>query len=196
MSEIKVEGSSQGISEEVPPVIVEDVVDIVSEESPKTISDHLKNIVGIIGKYFKYSLIDSLIIGVANFVFMLVTSMPHSILISVIMGVTNIIPNVGPVIGAIIGAVILMFYDAKYVLWFLIFTVILQALDAVFIKPKLFGSSFGVSGLWMLIAMLVGGGLFGVVGMVLVVPVVAIVQYLYKNVYLPYQKKKNPEIPK
>ncbi|MCR5771741.1 MAG: AI-2E family transporter [Butyrivibrio sp.] len=162
---------------------------ISSTDKNEKIINHLKNIFGIIKTYFKCSLIDSLIIGVANFVFMFVMSMPHSILISIIAGITNIIPNVGPVIGAAIGGVILMFYDTKLALCFLAFTVILQILDGLIIKPKLFGESFGISGIWMFIAMLVGGGVFGVVGMILVVPVVAIVQYLYKNVYLQYKKR-------
>ncbi|MCR5032213.1 MAG: AI-2E family transporter [Lachnospiraceae bacterium] len=164
------------------------MTDLREDENKTTRSEHLKNILGIITKYFKWTLIDSAIIAVVNAAVMVFLKMPHSILISVIMGITNIIPNVGPVIGAVVGGVILMFYDVKQALWFLILTVILQIVDGLWLKPKLFGESFGISGVWMLIAMVVGGGIFGVVGMVLVVPVVAIVQYLYKKVYLPWKK--------
>ncbi len=154
------------------------------EKNKIILKNHIKNIVGIFAKYFKYSFIDSLIIGICNMIFMLIMGMPHSILISVIIAITNIIPNVGPVIGAVFGGVILMFYDTKMALWFLIFTIVIQIADGLVIKPKLFGDSFGISGIVMLVAMLIGGGVFGVVGMVLVVPVIAIVKYLYKNVYL------------
>lgn len=143
---------------------------------------HIKNIIGIIVTYFKCSLIDGIIIGVANFAFMYFMEMPWKIAISIIMGVTNLIPNVGPVIGALVGGVILAFYDMKLVLYFLIFTIIIQVIDGLIIKPKIFGDSFGISGVWMLIAMIVGGGVFGVIGMVLVVPVIAIAKYLYKSI--------------
>lgn len=167
------------------------MINFEDKETKEKIQTHLKNIWEIIVKYFKCTMIDSLIIGVVNYVFMLILGMPHSILISIIMGITNIIPNVGPVIGGAIGGIILMFYNSDQALWFLIFTVVLQAIDGIIIKPKLYGESFGISGLWMLVAMLVGGGIFGVVGLVLIVPIVAIAQYLYKNVYLPYKNKKD-----
>ncbi len=153
------------------------------------IADHLKNIGGIFAKYFKCTLIDSLIIGIANFIFMMIMGMPHGILISVVVGLTNIVPNIGPVFGAIIGAAILVFYNIKFALAFLIFTVILQILDSLVIKPKLYGESFGMSGVVTLIAMFIGGGIFGIPGMILVVPVVAIAQYLYKNVYKPHKNR-------
>ncbi len=159
------------------------MTDFKDEETKGKIVNHIKNIWEIFVKYFKCTVIDSLIIGVANYIFMLITSMPHSVLISVIMAITNIIPNLGPVIGAIIGGVILMFYDTKQALWLIVFTIILQILDGFVIKPKLYGSSFGVSGIVMLIAMLIGGGIFGVLGLVLVVPAVAVIQYLYKSYY-------------
>lgn len=152
---------------------------------------HIKNIFGIIIKYLKYSIIDGIIIGVLNYLFMLYMEMPWKIGISILMGITNLIPSVGPVAGAIVGGVVLAFYDIKQALWFLGFTVVLQTIDGLIIKPKLFGDSFGISGVWMLIAMIIGGGVFGVLGIIFVVPVVAIVKYLIKNVYLPYKHKED-----
>ncbi|MBR5637012.1 MAG: AI-2E family transporter [Pseudobutyrivibrio sp.] len=152
---------------------------------------HIKNIIGIIVKYLKYSIIDGIIIGAANFVFMYFMEMPWKIAISILMGVTNLVPNFGPVVGAIIGGVVLAISDVKQALWFLGFTVVLQTIDGLFIKPKLFGDSFGISGVYMLIAMIVGGGLFGIFGMIFVVPVVAIAKYLLKDVLLPNKNKKD-----
>ena len=117
--------------------------------------------------------------------------MPWKIAISILMGVTNLVPNFGPVVGAIIGGVVLAISDIKQALWFLGFTVVLQTIDGLFIKPKLFGDSFGISGVYMLIAMIVGGGLFGIFGMIFVVPVVAIAKYLLKDVLLPNKNKKD-----
>lgn len=157
------------------------------QKNTEKIIMHIKNIIGIVLKYLKYSIIDGIIIAVANYIFMLYMEMPWKIGISILMGVTNLIPNVGPVVGAIIGGVVLAFYDIKQALWFLGFTVIIQIIDGLIIKPKLFGDSFGISGIWMLIAMIVGGGVFGILGIIFVVPVVAIGQYLIKNVWLPHK---------
>ncbi len=152
-----------------------------SKSNKEKIIIHIKNIIGIIIKYLKYSIIDGIIIGVANYLFMLYMEMPWKIGISILMGITNLIPSVGPVAGAIVGGVVLAFYDIKQALWFLAFTAILQTIDGLIIKPKLFGDSFGISGVWMLIAMLIGGGVFGVLGIIFVVPVVAIGKYLIKK---------------
>ncbi len=160
------------------------------DKTKEDLKTHLKNIGGIMVEYLMGTAIDSLIIGVITLIFMLVMKMPFSILISIVVGATNFIPTFGATLGALIGGVILFFNDPKLAMWFLIFTVVLQLVDGLFIKPKIFGKSFGVSGFLMLIVMVIGGGLFGVVGMILCVPVVAIVDYLYKNVYLP-KKNKN-----
>ena len=109
--------------------------------------------------------------------------MPWKIAISILMGVTNLVPSVGPVVGAVIAGVVFAFYDIKQALWFLGFTVILQTIDGLFIKPKLFGDSFGIPGIWMLLAMIVSGAIFGVPGLIVVVPVVAIAKYLIKHVF-------------
>ncbi len=184
---IKSRGLRSGYDERI--IKMADIED--NNSSGKTLSDHIRNIFGIIGKYFKFSLIDSVIIGVANYAFMWFMHMPHGILISIIIGITNLIPNVGPVAGAIVGGTILMFYEVKQALWFLLFTVVLQILDSLLIKPHLFGKSFGVSGIVMLLAMLIGGGVFGILGMILVVPVVAVIQYIYKNILRPIIKGRN-----
>ena len=146
---------------------------------------HAKNIGGIVVEYLRGTAIDSLIIFVINLIFMLVMKMPFSILISIVVGITNFIPTFGPVLGGLFGGVILVFYDPKMAMWFLIFTVVLQLVDGFFIKPKIFGKSFEISSVLMLIVMLIGGGLFGIPGMILCVPVVAIADYLFKKVYLP-----------
>ena len=150
---------------------------------------HIKNILVIILKYLKYSVIDGIIIGVVNFIFMYFMEMPWKIAISILMGVTNLVPNFGPIVGAVIGGIVLAISDVKQALWFLGFTVVLQTIDGLFIKPKLFGDSFGISGVIMLIAMIIGGGLFGILGMIFVVPVVAVARYLIKDVLMSDKKE-------
>ena len=76
----------------------------------------------------------------------------------------------------------------------MIFVMIIQAIDGYLLKPKLFGDTFGISGLWILIAVIVGGRIFGVIGIILAIPVVAILDYLIKNVWMVRRKKKEEEI--
>ena len=111
-------------------------------------------------------------------------------MISVVIAVTNLIPTFGPIIGGLIGAFILLLVDPWDALIFIIFTMILQTLDGYVIKPKLFGNSLGVSGLLILIAIIVGGKMFGVVGILLAIPFAAIIDFVYKDYLLSALEKK------
>lgn len=157
--------------------------------SKEEIKLHMKNIGGIMLKYLKVTAVDSLIIAVANLIFMLIMKMPCNILISIVVGITNIIPNFGALLGALFGGVILLLHDPKMAMWFLIFTVLLQFVDGFFIKPRLFGKSFGMSSIVMCIVLLIGGGIFGVAGMIFSVPLVVIIQYIYRNIYLQHRTR-------
>jgi predicted PurR-regulated permease PerM len=119
-----------------------------------------------------------------NAIFMAICGMKYAVLVSMIVGVTNLAPTFGPLVGAILGAFILLLVKPWYALAFLIFTVILQTFDGYILKPKLFGESFGVSGLWILIGIIVGGRMFGVVGILFAIPAVAILDFTYKNYFL------------
>ncbi|NLF47518.1 MAG: AI-2E family transporter [Clostridiales bacterium] len=123
-------------------------------------------------------IIDSAIIGVICFIFMSIFGWPYSALISIIIGVTNIIPFFGPFIGAIPSALLLLMEDPKICLYFVIFILILQQVDGNIIGPKILGDSTGLPSFWVLFAILVGGGLFGFVGMVVGIPIFAVI-YAY-----------------
>lgn len=124
----------------------------------------------ILVRYIVFSLIDALIIGVINALFMLLTGMQYAGLISMIVAVTNLVPTFGPIIGGAIGALILLLVKPLHALIFIIFTFVLQFFDAYLIKPKLFGNSLGVPGLLILIAVIVFGSMFGITGMLLAIP--------------------------
>jgi len=123
-------------------------------------------------------IIDSAIIGVICFIFMSIFGWPYAALISIIIGVTNIIPFFGPFIGAIPSALLLLMEDPKICLYFVIFILILQQVDGNIIGPKILGDSTGLPSFWVLFAILVGGGLFGFVGMVVGIPIFAVI-YAY-----------------
>lgn len=127
----------------------------------------------IIGK-----IIDSLIIGIICYFSMLLLHLPYAMLCSFIIGVTNIIPVFGPYIGAIPTVILIFVTNPPQGIIFLIFVVILQQVDGNLIGPKILGDSTGISSFWVILAILLGGGLFGVVGMIIGVPTVALILYL------------------
>ncbi|MBP5332323.1 MAG: AI-2E family transporter [Lachnospiraceae bacterium] len=162
-----------------------------NEEKSSHLLMHLKKIDAILTRYMMFSIIDSIIIGTLTAIIMAVCRMQYVGLISVIVGVTNLIPTFGPMIGAGVGGLILLFVNPMHALIFLIFALGIQTFDGWVLKPKLFGESFGISGLWILVAIIVGGRIFGVLGIILAIPFVAIADYLINDVYLPYRKTKN-----
>lgn len=144
----------------------------------------------ILVKFVIYDLLDALIVGVANAVFMMLTGMNYIPLISVIVGVMNLLPTFGPVIGGVIGALIILLNHPIHALWFTIFTIILQTIDGYVIKPRLFGDSMGVSGVAILIMIIVGGNLFGAIGILLAIPATAIFAFMYDEVILPWIRNR------
>ena len=154
---------------------------VIKPESFKKATEFLDRCNDILIRYISVDVIDGLIVGIVNFLFMIIMRMPYAALISVIVGVTNLAPTFGPIVGAILGAFVLVLIDPWYALWFLIFTVILQTLDGYVIKPKLFGGSLGVSALMILIAIILGGKLFGVGGILLAIPFAAIIDFTWKD---------------
>lgn len=133
------------------------------------------------GGFFAGKILDSAIIGVLTFVSMNILGLSYATLISIIVGITNIIPVFGPFIGAIPGAVILLFLDPWQALIFLILILIIQQLDGNFIGPMILGDSIGISALWVLFAIVVGGDLFGLVGMVVGVPIFATIYGILRS---------------
>jgi len=168
---------------------------LMEEENYKKTARFFAKCHNILLRYISCSLLEALIVGIANAIFMLIFRMPYVALISLVVGVTNLAPTFGPIIGAVIGAVILFLAKPIYVVYFLIFTVVIQTVDGYIIKPKLFGNSLGVSSLWILIAIICGGKLFGVLGVLLAIPFAAIVQYFLEEILFPKSKGINLKMP-
>ncbi len=134
----------------------------------------------IFGGFIIGKLIDSAIMGVLCFIGVSLLNMPYALLVSVFVGVTNIIPYFGPFIGAIPTAILIMIVDPMKGLYFIIFILLLQQLDGNIIGPKILGDSTGLSAFWVLFSILLFGGLFGVVGMIVGVPTFAVFYYVVK----------------
>ena len=144
----------------------------------------------ILMNYLGKTLLDALIIGIANAIFMLICRMPYVGLISFVVAVTNLIPNFGPAIGAVIGAFMLLLANPQHVLGFLLFCLGLQFVDGYILKPKLFSDALGVSGLLILISTIVLGNMFGIPGVLLSIPAAAVLSFIYKDYFLPRYEKQ------
>lgn len=148
----------------------------------------------ILISYIGCNLLDGLIVGVINAIVMMMLGMPYIALVSVVVGVTNLLPTFGPIIGAVIGSVILVFDSPMNALYFLILTIILQTIDGYFIKPKMFGNTLGIPAVLTLISTIILGKIYGAAGILLAVPAMAIVMFLYREHFLPWLGKRNDRL--
>ena len=140
------------------------------------------------------TIIDSLIVGIVTTIAMWLMQMPYPVLIGCIVGVTNLIPFFGPFLGAVPSALlILMAAGPLNVLWFLIFILVMQQIDGNIIMPRIQGESTGLPAIWVLVSITVGGGLFGIMGMLLAVPVFAVI-YMFARQIIE-KKLKSKELP-
>ncbi len=133
------------------------------------------------GGYLLGKVLDSIIVGVVMFIVCAICKIPYPVLVSALVGITNIIPVIGPFIGAIPGVLIIFIVDPSKVLWFIIINVIIQQVDGNIIVPKVLGETTGLSSLWVLFSITVMGGLWGLFGMFISVPIFAILYMLMKK---------------
>ena len=145
----------------------------------------------IFSGFVRGKLLDSLIIGILCVIGCSILKMPYTPLVSVIVGVTNVIPFFGPFLGAIPCALLILLVSPLKCLYFVIFIFLLQQLDGNVIGPKILGDSTGISSIWVIVAILIGGGFGGVLGMFLGVPIFACLQVLVRWLLNTRLKKKN-----
>ena len=146
----------------------------------------------ILSHYIAYSLIEGIMVGLINALFMMIMRMQYVGMISVVVAVTNLIPTFGPIFGGVVGAFILLMVKPWHALAFIIFTLVLQTVDGYIIKPNMFGDSLGVSGLLILVTIITGGKMFGVPGILLSIPFAAILDFVYKD-YILVKLRENRE---
>ena len=146
-------------------------------------------------RFLGSNLLDAFIIAGINFIFLSIFKCPYALLLSVMLGVFNFVPTFGPIAGGILAAVIVLLVKPSLVVGFAIFTVVLQQIDGNVIKPVLFGDTTGLSPFWVLVSIVVGGRMFGIAGMILGVPVFALLSTIYseiidKRLKISEEKKK------
>lgn len=144
-------------------------------------------------KFIVGKIIDSIIIGIINYFFMVIIHMPYALLISVVVGVTNVIPFFGPFIGAIPSIVLLLLVSPFTALQFAVWILVLQQVDGNIIGPKILGQTTGLPSFWVLFSILLFGGLFGIVGMIIAVPTWAIIYRTISRLSEHFLRKKGLE---
>jgi predicted PurR-regulated permease PerM len=145
----------------------------------------------IFSQYIVGKFIDSFIIGILCFIGLMILKVPYPMLLSVIVGITNMIPYFGPIIGMIPAGIITLFTSPIKALWVIIFIFILQQFDGLWLGPKILGDKVGLSPFWIILAIIVGGGAFGLLGMFLAVPILAVIKTLLdRQVDRRLQKKE------
>lgn len=155
---------------------------LFSEDTSNNILELTNRSNNIFGKFISGKILDSFIVGILTFVILKIFEMPYSILISFIIGITNIIPFFGPFIGAVPSFFIILFVSPIKALWFLLIILVIQQIDGNIIGPKILGDSLGISAFWILFSLLVTGKLFGLIGMVIGVPLFAIIYSIVKDI--------------
>ena len=143
----------------------------------------------IFSGFVRGKLLDSLIIGILCFFFSSIFKFPYAPLVSVVVGITNMIPFFGPFLGAIPSAILILLDSPMKCLYFVLFILALQQFDGNILGPKILGGSTGLPSFWVIVSILVGGGLFGVKGMFLGVPVFACI-YAGIRAYAEYRLRK------
>ena len=160
-----------------------------SEKTVDAIKEILHESNQIFGGFISGKILDSLIIGILCFIGASILHLPYVVLVSVIIGVTNVIPFFGPYIGAIPCALLILLDSPTKGLIFIVFILILQQFDGNILGPKILGDSTGLSPFWVIFAILLGSGLFGIVGMIIGVPLFGVIYYLIRR-YLHYRLKQ------
>lgn len=135
-------------------------------------------------------IVDSIIIGILCFIGTSIIGTPYAGLVSVLVGVTNVIPIVGPYIGGIVGFLFILIVEPIQALYFGIFVIVLQQFDGNILGPKILGSSTGLPSFWVLVSIILFGGYFGIVGMIIGVPLFAVLYSAIKRLTNRKLKKR------
>ena len=162
---------------------------ILKPERAKRVVDFTALTNGVFTKFVTGQLTEACIIGILCFIGMVIFKMPYAGIISILVGFTALVPIFGAFIGTGIGAFLILLESPIKAVWFAVFIIILQQLEGNLIYPRVVGKSVGLPGIWVLTAVTIGGGLFGVLGMLFSVPVCSVLYVIFRE----FVNKKNKE---
>ncbi len=145
-------------------------------------------------KYIVGQMLDSILVGILCFIGLSIMQIRYALLFSVIVGITNMIPYFGPIIGLIPAVAITLFINPIKALWILIFIILLQQFDSLLMAPRIIGEQVGLKPIWIMFAIIIGGGTFGIIGLLLAVPLTAVIKKLVEEYIDRKLKTKNIQI--
>jgi len=154
--------------------------------TPRTFCDkaakYIRIVDGSFENFIRGQIIEALILGTICYIGMLIFGFEYALVISFLVGLTNIIPLFGPYIGAIPSMLLLVMVNPIHALWFIVFLLILQQIESNLIYPRVVGSNMGISGFWIIFAVVVGNSLFGILGILLGIPLLSSVYIIVKEI--------------
>ena len=158
-------------------------------------ADYLVKASGVFNKTFSGfvsgQIVEAIILGVLCYIGMVIFRMEYASIISVCIGVTALVPIFGAFIGAIPGVFIMLMISPMKAVWFVVYIIVLQQIEGNLIYPKVVGTSIGISGFWVLVALVIGGSIGGILGILIGIPAFAAVYILFKEVVNDKLKEKN-----
>ena len=163
---------------------------VLSEKWADAVLEEVALMDRMFGGFIDGKILDSLIIGVLCYLGCWILRIPNTLLISVFVGITNIIPFFGPLIGAVPSTLLILIESPIKAVWFVIFVIVLQQLDGNVIGPRILGNKIGISGFWVMFAIIFFGGIWGVMGMVIGVPLFAVIYDLVRKLVKVGLRKK------
>ena len=166
---------------------------VVKPRWASLITEEVKYADRMFGGFINGKILDSAIIGLLCYIGCLIFKFPSALLVSVIIGVTNVIPFFGPFIGAVPATLLILIQNPIKALWFVLFVLVLQQLDGNIIGPKILGNTTGLSSFWVLFAILLFGGLWGFAGMIVGVPLFAVIYDVIKKLVI-HGLRRNEEL--
>ena len=161
--------------------VIKGVFAIFNEDKAKSIIDFWHSVNNTFSRFVIARIVDSIIIGVLCWISCLILGFNNSLLIAFIVGITNVIPYFGPFLGAIPCALIVLLQSPMDMLIFIIFILILQQFDGNILGPKLLGDSLGLTSFWIIFAVVITTGIFGIVGMFIGVPLFTVIYMLVRD---------------
>jgi predicted PurR-regulated permease PerM len=166
--------------------------------TPKAFCDQSTKYIQIVNHSFENfirgQILEALILGVVCYIGMIIFRFEYPLVISFLIGITNIIPLFGPYIGAVPSLLLLVIVNPVSALWFILFLIVLQQIESNLIYPRVVGSNMGISGFWIIFAVVVGNSLFGILGILLGIPLLSSLYVIVKEIAERRLKEKNIEI--
>ena len=156
---------------------------ILSPRMHHYVNIFLSDVNQVVGGFLIGTIISCVVVGIVSTALMILIGHPFAIVIGVVAGITNVIPYVGPVIGALLAFILGLFKNINFAILAVVVLVLYQQVDGNIVQPKIVGDKVGVTPVWILISVLIGGSYFGGVGMILAIPVAALINVYINRLY-------------